>query len=291
MMLMEVNMDFDSRGQLLSLDLLLYMVVLSVVVATALYVYESFDNSASEMLLNDLNDERMNTLVDALFKTPGQPENWHVLDSGRVSSVGLCVDGNSYLISYDKLMRLKGSPGLIYTVFPSEFKCNVYLTSSENPSQKIDIVHSYTPSANDDVIVRSLPVIIDYGYDILPITSDNYGYDCPYNHLNRDDDWMCKSFTFSRDNLSDMNYYIVSSDADIILSDTYGENESLHSTGHVDITDKLKLLVHHDEDTIYIHLHSTNDDAYLVSDRNNRPQHLNNVVSPETYTATIEVST
>ncbi|MDO5824911.1 MAG: hypothetical protein Q4Q22_00850 [Methanosphaera sp.] len=284
-------MASTDNGQLLSLDLLLYLVALSMVVVLSLYIYLSFDASSSGMMFSSLSDERLDSLEEALFKTPGNPANWQMMDSSQVSAIGLCVDNNSYLVSYDKLIRLKNNPDLIYTIFPSQFKCNVILEPVDNPTNRINIVNSYSYGTNDNVLVRRVPIIIDYGYDISPIESNNNDYNCPYNHLNDDDYWSCKSFNVTRASLATNRYYIISKNADIILSNTYGQEERLHITEHIDITDKLNALIHHEEDTIYIHVHSNNNDSYLVSDKNNRIQHLNSVIAPERYTAILEVST
>ncbi|RAP53687.1 MAG: hypothetical protein BZ137_06155 [Methanosphaera sp. rholeuAM130] len=284
-------MASTDNGQLLSLDLLLYLVALSMVVALSLYIYLSFDASSSGMMFSSLSDERLDSLEEALFKTPGNPANWQMMDSSQVSAIGLCVDNDSYLVSYDKLIRLKNNPDLIYTIFPSQFKCNVILEPVDNPTNRINIVNSYSYGTTDNVLVRRVPIIIDYGYDISPIESNNNDYNCPYNHLNDDDYWSCKSFNVTRASLATNRYYIISKNADVILSNTYGQEERLHITEHIDITDKLNALIHHEEDTIYIHVHSNNNDSYLVSDKNNRIQHLNSVIAPERYTAILEVST
>lgn len=284
-------MASTDNGQLLSLDLLLYLVALSMVVALSLYIYLSFDASSSGMMFSSLSDERLDSLEEALFKTPGNPANWQMMDSSQVSAIGLCVDNDSYLVSYDKLIRLRNNPDLIYTIFPSQFKCNVILEPVDNPTNRINIVNSYSYGTNDNVLVRRVPIIIDYGYDISHIESNNNNYTCPYNHLNDDDNWECKSFNVTRASLATNRYYIISKNADVILSNTYGQEERLHITEHIDITDKLNALIHHEEDTIYIHVHSNNNDSYLVSDKNNRVQHLNSVIAPERYTAILEVST
>lgn len=284
-------MASTDNGQLLSLDLLLYLVALSMVVALSLYIYLSFDASSSDMMFSSLSDERLDSLEEALFKTPGNPANWQMMDSSQVSAIGLCVDNDSYLVSYDKLIRLKNNPDLIYTIFSSQFKCNVILEPVDNPTNRINIVNSYSYGTTDNVLVRHIPIIIDYGYDISPIESNNNDYNCPYNHLNDDDNWSCKSFNVTRASLATNRYYIISKNADIILSNTYGQEERLHSTDHIDITDKLNALLLLEEDTIYIHVHSNNKDSYLVSDKNNRIQHLNSVIAPERYTAILEVST
>ena len=290
-MLMEVSMAFDSDGQLLSLDLLLYLVALSIVMFLSLYIYLSFDASGSDMIITGLNDKHMDNLEDALFKTPGMPDNWHLLDDAHVSMVGLCVDNDSYLVSYDKLLKLRDNPGLIYTVFPSEYRCNVMLEPCDNPTNRINIIRSYSYGGNENVLTRRIPIIIDYGYNISSFDSDNDNYNCPYNHLNDDGNWRCKSFNISRSSLVANRYYILSDNANVILSNTYGQNMSLNIKDSTDITDKLNTLITDDEDTIYIHVRSDNHDSYMVCDKNNRPEHLDSVISPEEYTAIIEIST
>lgn len=288
---MEVSMAFDDTGQLFSLDLLLYLVALSIVVASSIYIYMSFDTSASDMILGNLNDRRLDNLEMALFKTPGSPDNWHLLGDGQISAIGLCMDNDSYLISYDKLLKLRDNPDLIYTVFPSEYKCNIILESCDNPSEKINIIRTYSYGGNDNVLTRRIPIIIDYGYNISSIDSNDDDYYCPYNHLGNDSNWSCKSFNISRASLAANRYYILSDNASVILSNTYAQNVSFYMADNIDITDKLDLLIHDDEDTIYIHICSDNPDSYLVSDKNNRLQHLKSVIKPEKYTAIIEVST
>lgn len=282
-------MALNNKGQLFSLDLLLYLVALSVVLMLSLYIYTYFDSSSADLMHDALSDQRLDTLEEALFKTPGSPANWD--ETNRVDTIGLCVSNGSYMISYDKLVRLKANPDLIYTVFPREFKCNIILESTSNPIDRINIINTYSYSLNDNVIVRRVPIIIDYGYNISPINSNEDEYNCPYNHLNDSVDWRCKSFDISSDTIVDTNYYLVTSDADVILSNTYGENQTFHINDKMDITDKLKQLIHDDEDTIYIHIHSNSVDNYLVGDKNNRAQHINSVSVPEKYTAIIEVST
>lgn len=76
-----------------------------------------------------------------------------------------------------------------------------------------------------------------------------------------------------------------------MLSNTYGENITGHINSHYDITSQLDSLIHQQEDIIYIHINSNHYDNYLVYDKNNRIEYLNNVAQPEKYTMVIEVST
>ena len=290
-MLMVISMAIDDNGQILSLDLLLYVLVLAVVFLLASYIYLSFEDSSSDMITDSVNDYRLDLLVDTLFKTPGYPYNWDLLSVGDVEAIGLSVNNSSYLISYDKLLKLKNNPDLIYTIFPSQFKCNIVLVSGDYPSQSINIIKRYTPTSNDDVLTRRVPIIIDYGYNISHIDSNKDNYNCPYNHSNGEDYWRCKSFNISRQLLGENRCYVLSTNSNIILSNTYGENVSMHSKDYIDITDTLMGLIHQDEDTIYVHIHSHDDDNYFVCDKNNRAQHLNSIRTPEKYTAVVEVST
>ena len=189
---MVISMAIDDNGQILSLDLLLYVLVLAVVFLLASYIYLSFEDSSSDMVTASVNDYRLDLLSDTLFKTPGYPYNWDLLSVNKIDAIGLCVNNSSYLISYDKLVKLKNNPDLIYTIFPSQFKCNIVLVSEDNPSQSINIIKRYTPTSNDDVLTRRIPVIIDYGYNISYIDSNKYNYNCPYNHSNGEDYWRCK---------------------------------------------------------------------------------------------------
>lgn len=281
----------NSKGQIAILDLLLYLLVLTLVLAVALYMYNMIEDTSSGMVHDKQNNEKLNNLADFLCKSPGSPSNWDILPADDIQRVGLCVSNDSYLISYDKLLRLKRDYNLIHTLIPSVYKCNIYIYPTDNPSQITNIVHTYTSQDNNSILTRRIPIIIDYGYDITSIESSNNNNTCPYNHFHQGNLWKCKSFNITTHDLTTGHYHIISKNSNYMLSNTYGENITGHINSHYEITSQLDSLIHQQEDIIYIHINSNHYDNYLVYDKNNRIEYLNNVAQPEKYTMVIEVST
>lgn len=278
----------NSRAQIILTDLLLYLIVLSFVLVFSLYLYSNLDiNSSDELTMQSMQDY-VDDLCDVLLKTGGNPNSWYLSNSDDIRTIGLACN-SSYVISYDKLLRLREDNDLIYTVLPSFLKCNIVISSTSNSSNSFNIINSYTSETNKNIFTKEVPIIIDYGYNISNIYDNNSINSCPYNHLNSSNSWYCKSFNINKSQLNNSDVYLVGKDFKIMLSNSYGDSINASSKSYININKYLDDLITGSEDTIYIHISCDNPNNYLVFDYNNRPEFLNTIYDNNYYKIIIQV--
>ena len=281
----------NSDGQLIISDLLLYLVLLTFVFILIIYLYGVIDDDSTDVVGDSYYNNKLNSVMSMLVLTGGSPGNWEYLSDDKVESIGLCKSGNgSYVISYDKLMRLRGDDYLLGKFLSDvDYVC---LYPRDNPDNIINIHGKYTSGTDKNILTKSVVVIMDYGFDILPIRNDTMDYNCPLNHFNDSHSWSCKSFMIDSSKLSNGKYYLVTNKScRYVLSNTYGESYSYQSSGYVDITDKIKTLCNnaHNE-TITIHINNSNSINYLAYDDEDRYNHIASVIYPEVYILQIGLS-
>ena len=280
----------NSEGQLIISDLLLYLVLLTFVFILIIYLYGVIDDDSTDVVGDSYYNNKLNSLMSMLVLSSGSPSNWEYLSDEKIDSIGLCKSNESYVISYDKLIRLRDDDYLL-----DKFFCDVdyvRLYPRDNPDNSINIHGKYTSGTNKNILTKSVVVIMDYGFDILPIVNDTIDYNCPLNHFNDSHSWTCKSILVDSSRLSNGKYYLVTNrSCRYVLSNTYGDSYSYHSSGYADITDKIKTLCNdNDNETITIHIDNSNTTNYLVYDDKDRYNHIASVIYPEVYIIQIGLS-
>lgn len=276
----------NNKGQIIITDLLLYIIVLTIILGLIIF---------SMTILNDsqvtrINNKQLNNLLDnsleTLTETSGLPSKWEYMDNDDIKTVGLKSDNNNF-ISYQKLMKLKNNKHLLDSYFPSGVAYELTLYPKNNENSRMLIAGNYL-SNQKQVFSKSEIILIDYGYNITSFYKDNNINSCYYNH---NKDWACKPFTISKSLLNEGEYYIITNDnIEYILSNTYSENITQNGKGIININNNLKQLIKNENETIYLHITSHNNDTYLVYDKNNIEEYLNNVIKPEVYILNMKVA-
>lgn len=276
----------NNKGQIIITDLLLYIIVLTIILGLIIF---------SMTILNDsqvtrINNKQLNNLLDnsleTLTETSGLPSKWEYMDNDDIKTVGLKSDNNNF-ISYQKLMKLKNNKHLLDSYFPSGVAYELTLYPKNNENSRMLIAGNYL-SNQKQVFSKSEIILIDYGYNITSFYKDNNINSCYYNH---NKDWTCKPFTISKSLLNEGEYYIITNDnIEYILSNTYSENITQNGKGIININNNLKQLIKNENETIYLHITSHNNDTYLVYDKNNIEEYLNNVIKPEVYILNMKVA-
>ncbi|ASJ03307.1 hypothetical protein A3L09_08580 [Thermococcus profundus] len=96
------------RGQLLSLDAMLSLIVMIFVFAAVLNTSAALKGEITSMLGWYERANIAENMLDVLTKSPGEPEDWEN-DPGSVETVGLRSSDKIYALNYRKLMALNSS--------------------------------------------------------------------------------------------------------------------------------------------------------------------------------------
>lgn len=268
-------------------DLLLYLVVIIIILGMIVYFSAIInDNQVSNVNNKELNNY-LDTLTSLLVETSGKPDNWEKLNTmSGVCSVGL-KSTTSSLISYDKLVKLKENSFLLDNVLPSGVYYSVSIT--QEGQQPIFIAGSSTLSDKKNIQTRQVPIIIDYGFQIMGKDNNNHEYTCPYNHDNNT--WKCRIINLNQSSLNEGKYYILTKKpTQITISNTYQENITKTCNNKLNINPQLQQLQQNTNQTIYIHFKSKDNDIYIVYDKNNREKFLDTIIQPETNTLEIKTA-
>ena len=268
-------------------DLLLYLVVIIIILGMIVYFSAVInDNQVSNVNNNELNNY-LDTLTSLLVETSGKPDNWEKLNTmSDVHSVGL-KSTTSSLISYDKLVKLKENSFLLDNILPSGVYYSVSIT--QEGQQPIFIAGSSTLSDKKNIQTRQVPIIIDYGFQIMGKDNNNHEYTCPYNHDNNT--WKCRIINLNQSLLNEGKYYILTKKpTQVTISNTYQENITKTCNNKLNINPQLQHLQQNTNQTIYIHFKSKDNDTYIVYDKNNREEFLDTIIQPETSTLEIKIA-
>lgn len=238
-----------------------------------------------------INNKEYNNLLennmDILTKTSGTPTNWEYEDNNNIKTIGL-KSNNNHQISYQKILKLKENKQLMDKYFPSGVSYEITLYPKNNPNNKMLIAGTQLTNKKQ-VLSKSQIVFIDYGYKITQFNKERKTDTCYYNH---DSNWTCKAFTITKTLLNEGEYYIITNTStEYILSNTYSENITDTNNGITKINNKLQQLLKNDNETIYIHINTKNNNTYIAYDNNNQQEHLNKIIKPETQILNIKIAT
>jgi len=277
----------NNKGQILITDILLYIIILMIILSMIIY---------ATVILNDnqvtrINNKQLNNLledtVSLLTKTSGTPNNWEKLNKNNIVNIGLKSNKNQ-LLSYDKLIKLKNNPNLLDKYFPSGVSYSLTLYPKSNPNNKELIAGTDNLNNKKQIQSKRTIVLFDYDFDIISFQKEDITDSCPIMH---DRQWVCKVININELSLSKGKYYIISdSNVEYIISNTYSERIS-GQTQKLCINNQLEQLLKNDNQTIYLHIKSKNNNTYLVYDVNNREKFLDSVSIPESYILDMKVAT
>lgn len=96
------------KGQFLSLDALLSLVLVIMVIGVVINTNDMIKAEVSSMIGWYDRANIADNMLDVLTKSPGYPENWED-NSSSVRSVGLRSENYSYALSYEKITALNAS--------------------------------------------------------------------------------------------------------------------------------------------------------------------------------------
>lgn len=276
----------NNKGQIFSMDLLLYLVLLSLFLAIIYFIYVDVDDYQRESFSDVYVEEKLDDISRLLIKSSGSPDNWEFTDSSKINGIGLKSINSSH-ISYAKIKRLKQEPSLIEYMIPEGMKCNICLYPVNNPSERTYILGEYTANDYKNIKVRTSTLLIDYGYEILYLSKNSSNITCPYNHNHGGDDYICRSFFVTKEKLDSGRYYVVTNTSTkYIISNTY--NNTINSTDNniKDVSNQIRSLVNDTNDTLYIH---SNNSLYLVYDAYNNPENLKNLLNLKAFILEIKL--
>ncbi|MDK2782431.1 MAG: hypothetical protein PWQ32_20 [Thermococcaceae archaeon] len=120
------------KGQLLSIDALLSLVIVVMVVGVVMNTNDMIRAEITNLL--DWYDRAniANNMLDVLTKNPGYPEDWEENVSG-VKMIGLRHEDYSYALDYEKILALNRSKGNLTEIFDQltrgkDFMFEVYIS-------------------------------------------------------------------------------------------------------------------------------------------------------------------
>lgn len=277
----------NSKGQIIITDLLLYIIVITIILGTLLYTTYIINDNQVTRINNKEMEKTLEDTLTILTKTSGTPTNWEYINEGDIKTIGL-KSKNGNQLSYDKLIKLKNNNQLLDKYFPNGTDYSLSLYSKNNPNDKEIISGSKNFYYKKQISSKNVYVIFDYGYEVFSFNEVYKNEICPYNH---DDNWVCRTLTINKTILDEGKYYIITnSENDYVLSNTYLDSISGHCSNKLNINKQLEQLLYEDNQTIYLHIKTKNNDTCLVYDSKNREKYLNSVIKPELYILNLKIA-
>ncbi|ASJ06428.1 hypothetical protein [Thermococcus pacificus] len=124
------------RGQILSLDAMLALVMVVVMLGTITSTSTALQNEISTMVSWYDRANIASNMLDVLTKNPGDPANW-IKDASKLRSLGLRSDTYPYAVSYEKisaLMQLGDDTAVVNSLISmsnnKDFELHLYLTNT-----------------------------------------------------------------------------------------------------------------------------------------------------------------
>ena len=277
----------NDKGQIIITDILLYLIILLVIFSMLIYATVTLNDNQ----VTRINNKHLNQLLDdslySLTKTSGTPNTWEESNSNNVDTIGLKSTKNQ-LLSYDKLIKLKNNPYLLDRFFPAGLDYSLTLYPQDNIYEKELIAGKNIFNNKKQVQSKSVLVLFDYDFNTLSFNKETSRESCPYKH---DNQWICKPINIDELLLTSGKYYIISeSNVEYIFSNTYSENIT-GQTNKLCINNQLEQLRKNSNQTIFLHIKTDDNNTYLVYDKNNRENFLEEVIKPKVYILNIKIAT
>lgn len=278
----------NNKGQLIITEILLYLIMLTVILAIIVYATSTLNDNQVTRTNNKQIKNILEDTLSTLTKTSGTPTNWQYLDTEEIKTVGLKSENNK-LLNYNKLIKLKQNKQLLDKLIPSNMEYSLTLYPKNNPNNKQIIAGKEYLTNKKQIQSKDVIVVFDYEYNIISFNKENKTDTCPYNH---DNEWNCKTITISKTLLNQGKYYIITdSNTEYVISNTYQENITGQINDKININNQLEQLRSNENQTIYIHIKTDTNNIYLVYDSNNREEYLKTVIEPEIYVLNLKIAT
>lgn len=272
-----INFNWDSLGQVFSIDLLFALVLIAIVMGMSANAIDMAGNKITDYSAGESLDRISTDAADIMINTPG-PEKWEDGNNSLVTP-GLAVESNltinsSKILSLKKINKLKSNyDELMGNILPHWGNSSLTIEPSSQ-SMGVIIVGNNTPSKKiSEVAVVNRTVLVNYGdYKVLFTIDTSSQTDlCPHsdmtNYRNHQQNstpvWKCKSFKISKYDLNTTDFYILTDPAAIndnqacwVLDcpDNMTEDQNMFTGNPIPVNDKINNLIG-DEDEIIIWAH------------------------------------
>ncbi len=286
----------ENVGQVLSLDLMLGFVLITVIVgisadAMDIASYKMQDYSSRTSM------ERVTTdAADILIKSSGSPANWEKYSIGQATVPGLAKrdfqTGRTVpnTLSIQKIFKLRENyDNLIYgQILPYGFNSSMMLYSSNDSFTPISIMNNTPPADVYEVTVVNRTVILDFMRLKVIIYNNMHKGNAsiekcpnpdhkPYNSSGKPE-WHCSHFNMTGEELNSSDFYLitrgdVSSSARWVIDKADKQNNTGNSFNHnpILVNDKItELMGNNTKSVLWLHIITSGTpensyDCYIVS--------------------------
>lgn len=239
------NLWRDSRGLLLSTDLMLSMVLMTITLGMTANAMDMATNPLQDYSSRSSMENTALEASDLLINTPGSPGNWEEYNNSFAVSPGLAKinpssgETMSHVISYDKLSALNRSYEYLMEdkVFPEYMDSSISIYPLNSNLKPITIHEDFKARESSEVVVVNRTIMLDYEYlnCTLNISSDMMSTeDCNLNPTTAEicfheehkspiasqgylaaekescgDIWICKHINITAESLNTTDYYLI----------------------------------------------------------------------------------
>jgi len=280
----------ESYGQILSLDLMLGFVLLTVIIGIsadamdiASYKMQDYSSRASiEKLSIDA--------ADILVKSSGSPGDWEIYGFNQATIPGLAEKDAqtgkviSNTLSIAKINKLgENYDNLVYGhILPWGVGSSMIIYPSNDSLSPIVIMNETPPGNVGDVTVTNRTVLIDFMH-LKAVMCDNSTEECPNpehkanNSTYCKTEWKCSYFNVSREELDSSDFYLirggnVSNSAEWMMDKANCQNSTLNqfTSNPTLLNDKIKELMGISNKTVlWVHISAGDSskgcDYYIVT--------------------------
>jgi hypothetical protein len=235
----------DSQGMLLSTDLMLSMIIITITMGMTAQAMDIVINPMQDYSTRSSMEHSAIEAADVLINTPGSPANWENFNSSLIDSPGLAMvnplngEPIPHVLSYKKILLLNKNYDKLMEnrVFPEYIGSNIIIYPLNHTLDPIIINDDALPAKTAEIVVVNRTVMCDYQYlnCTLQINSSNENFSssinqeeiCPNeihtpdsnlinnsNHPDpaKSDKWICKHFNINASTLNTTDYYLIVQD-------------------------------------------------------------------------------
>ncbi|KZX17615.1 hypothetical protein [Methanobrevibacter filiformis] len=277
----------DNKGNLFTIDMLIAIVFLVLIVGITANIMDQTNEKINDHVARGSIEKIAIETVDNLIKTPGSPDKWEYESIHANTIPGLALKKDKVIlntISFRKLIALSRDYDNLVNkrIFNNDIKSTIAIYPLNSNIEPITI-GNINENLNSVSEIASVNRTIQCDYlsenVLLSFNSyDNHKELCINsieNHTH-ENSYFCKAIAITHDNLTNMNYYLVSS-PELINTNSYWslndpENrnlieKSVYETIHLN-NDLNYQLNGENEKKIWMHIkpsNQTNFESYLVA--------------------------
>ncbi len=164
------NLWCDSRGLLLSTDLMLSMVIMTITLGMTANAMDMATNPLQDYSSRSSMENSALEASDLLINTPGSPCNWEKYNNSFAVSPGLAQinpstgETMSHVISYAKLSVLNSSYEYLMEgkVFPEYLDSSITIYPLNSNLKPITIHENFKAQESPEVVVVNRTIMLDY---------------------------------------------------------------------------------------------------------------------------------